>query len=137
MTTETASRHSHLGEITVTDPGRGLRAIAAASRVYARLVTDSSVVTALSPARPRRCVGYEFETTIDEIVDEAEDVRSLLLRRSDGSALPTWLPGAHIDVTTPAGSVRQYSLAGRPARGDRYRIGVRRIPGGAASTEIH
>jgi ferredoxin-NADP reductase len=137
VTTETASRHSHLGEITVTDPGRGLRAIAAASRVYARLVTDSSVVTALSPARPRRCIGYEFETTIDEIVDEAEDVRSLLLRRSDGSTLPTWLPGAHIDVTTPAGSVRQYSLAGRPAGGDRYRIGVRRIPGGTASTEIH
>ncbi|KQU55419.1 hypothetical protein ASG84_21655 [Rhodococcus sp. Leaf278] len=121
----------------MSEPGRGLRAIAAASRMYARLVTDSSLVTALSPARPRRCIGYEFETTIDDIVDEAEDVRSLLLRRSDGAALPTWLPGAHIDVTTPSGSMRQYSLTGRSGAGDRYRISVRKVPGGTASEEIH
>lgn len=121
----------------MTEPGRGLRTIAAASRVYARLVTDSPLVTALSPARPRRCGGYEFDTTIDEIVDEAEDVRSLVLRRFDGAALPTWSPGAHIDVTTPSGSVRQYSLTGRPAAGERYGISVRRLPDGTASAEIH
>ncbi len=137
VTTTAPPVHSHLGEVTVTAPGLGLRAVGAASRFYAKLVTDSSLVTALSPARPRRCVGYEFETTIDEIVDEAKDVRSLLLRRSDGAALPTWLPGAHIDVTTPSGSVRQYSLAGHPSAGDRYRISVRKIPGGTASAEIH
>lgn len=129
--------HSHLGEVTVTAPGLGLRAVGAASRVYAKLVTDSSIVTALSAARPRRSVGYEFVTVVDDTIDEAEDVRSLLLSRTDGAPLPKWLPGAHIDVTTPSGSVRQYSLAGRPGAGDRYRISVRRIPGGTASTEIH
>nr|WP_314141195.1 PDR/VanB family oxidoreductase [uncultured Rhodococcus sp.] len=137
MTSTAPPVHSHLGEITVTPPGRGLRAVGAVSRVYATLVTDSSIVTALSPARPRRSVGYEFETVVDDIVDEAEDVRSLLLSRTDSVPLPKWLPGAHIDVTTPAGTVRQYSLAGRPGAGDRYRISVRRIPGGTASTEIH
>ncbi|WP_415972311.1 PDR/VanB family oxidoreductase [Rhodococcus sp. 077-4] len=129
--------HSHLGEVIVTSPGIGLRAVGAASRLYAKLVTDSSIVTALSPARPRRSVGYEFETVVDETIDEAEDVRSLLLSRRDGAPLPTWLPGAHIDVTTPSGSLRQYSLAGRPGGGSRYRISVRKIPGGRASTEIH
>lgn len=133
----TAPTHSHLGEVTVTAPGVGLRAIGAASRVYARLVADSSIVTALSPARPRRSIGYEFEAVVDDTIDEAEDVRSLLLSRTDGAPLPTWLPGAHIDITTPSGRVRQYSLAGRPGGGDRYRISVRKIPGGAASTEIH
>lgn len=137
MTTTVPPVHSHLGEITVTAPGRGLRAIGAASRFYARLVTDSPIVTALSPAQPRRSVGYEFETVVDDTIDEAEDVRSLLLSRRDGAPLPTWQPGAHIDVTTPSGSVRQYSLAGRPGSGDRYRISVRKIPGGRASTEIH
>ncbi|CCQ14483.1 putative oxidoreductase [Rhodococcus sp. AW25M09] len=131
----TAPAHSHLGEVTVTAPGIGLRAIGAASRVYARVVADSSIVTALSPARPRRNVGYEFEAVVDDTIDEAEDVRSLLLSRRDGMPLPTWLPGAHIDITTPSGRVRQYSLAGRPA--GRYRISVRKIPSGSASTEIH
>ncbi|MGV8872880.1 MAG: PDR/VanB family oxidoreductase [Rhodococcus sp. (in: high G+C Gram-positive bacteria)] len=129
--------HSHLGEVTVSEPGLGLRAVGAASRVYAKLVTDSSIVTALSPARPRRSVGYEFEAVVDDTIDEAEDVRSLLLSRRDGAPLPTWLPGAHIDITTPSGRVRQYSLTGRPGGGDRYRISVRKIPGGSTSTELH
>ncbi|QCB49643.1 oxidoreductase [Rhodococcus sp. PAMC28707] len=128
---------SHLGDTTVTDPGVGLRAIGAVSRIYAKLVTDSSIVTALSPARPRRSTGYEFEMIIDDIVEETEDVRSLLLRRRDGAPLPTWHPGAHVDITTPSGELRQYSLAGLPTGGEHYRISVRRIPGGRVSSEIH
>ena len=132
----TATR-SHLGDVTVTTPGLGLRAIGAASKIYAKLVADSSIITALSPARPRRYLGYEFDAIIDEIVDEAEDVRSLLLRRDDGAPLPSWMPGAHIDVTTPSGAVRQYSLTGHPTSTRHYRISVRKVTGGSASTEIH
>ena len=128
---------THLGDITVTAPGIGLRAIGAASRVYAKLVAEAPLVTAMSPARPRRGIGYEFDTVIDEITDEAEDVRSLVLRRRDNAPLPSWLPGAHIDVTTPAGTERQYSLTGRPGRDDHYQISVRKIPDGKASNEIH
>ncbi|MGB2948843.1 MAG: PDR/VanB family oxidoreductase [Rhodococcus sp. (in: high G+C Gram-positive bacteria)] len=128
---------THLGDITVTAPGIGLRAIGAASRVYAKLVAETPLVTAISPARPRRGIGYEFDTVIEEITDETEDVRSLVLRRRDNAPLPSWLPGAHIDVTTPAGTERQYSLTGRPGRDDHYQISVRKIPGGKASNEIH
>lgn len=128
---------SHLGDIAVADPGLGLRAIGAVSRIYAKLVTDSSIVTAISPARPRRSTGYEFATTIDDIVVETEDVRSLLLRRNDGKPLPSWRPGAHIDIVTPSGELRQYSLTGQPSEGAHYRISVRKIPGGRVSNEIH
>lgn len=133
----TVGPRGHLGDVTVAAPGVGLRAIGAASRIYAKLVAESTAVTALSPPRPRRSVGYEFEATIDDFADEAVDVRSFLLRRTDGRRLPSWLPGAHIDVTTPSGALRQYSLAGRPDGGNHYRIGVRKIPGGSASGELH
>lgn len=127
---------SRLGDTTVESPGRGLRTVAATARIYSTLVTESAIVTALSPPRPRRRVGFEFEVIVDETTLVAPDVRSLVLRRTRGASMPSWLPGAHIDVITPSGRLRQYSLAGTPD-GDRYRIGVRAVPGGAASTEIH
>lgn len=121
----------------VHDAGPGLRAIGALSRVYSRLVAESPVVTALSPPRPRRRSGFEFDAVIDRIIPEADSVRSFILRRQDGSALPSWRPGAHIDVTTPSGAVRQYSLTGGIHGTDCYRIAVRRIPDGAGSLEMH
>ncbi|WP_420806256.1 PDR/VanB family oxidoreductase [Sciscionella marina] len=62
--------------------------------------------------------------------DEATDVRSLVLRRTSGAPLPPWSAGAHIDVLTPDGSARQYSLCGDPGTTDHYRIGVLREPDG-------
>lgn len=57
---------------------------------------------------------------------------------ADGSALPRWHPGAHLDLTLPSGRVRQYSLCGDPADTGRYRIAVRRVPhGGGGSVEVH
>jgi ferredoxin-NADP reductase len=65
-------------------------------------------------------------------------VLSLRLKSADGSALPPWHPGAHLDLTLPSGKVRQYSLCGDPADRGSYRIAVRRISdGGGASIEIH
>ncbi|MGW6377824.1 PDR/VanB family oxidoreductase [Rhodococcus sp. NPDC055112] len=69
---------------------------------------------------------------------EADGVRSLRLESADGSALPRWHPGAHIDLTLPSGKVRQYSLCGDHNDRRSYRIAIRRIPdGGGASIEIH
>jgi ferredoxin-NADP reductase len=47
---------------------------------------------------------------------EAEDVKSFLLHDPAGEPLPRWTPGAHIDVTTPAGLTSQYSLCGGEPR---------------------
>ena len=67
------------------------------------------------------------------------DVSAFELVHPWGRTLPGFEPGAHIDVHTPGGFMRQYSLAqAAPAPGpvQRYRIGVKREPasrGGSAA----
>ena len=66
------------------------------------------------------------------------DVVALTLADPDGALLPSWTPGAHIDVRLPSGRRRQYSLCGSPGRRTDYRIAVRRIAdGGGGSIEMH
>jgi len=78
-------------------------------------------------------------TVIDRTVVALDDnVVALTLARADGSALPPWHPGAHVDIHLPSGRVRQYSLCGDPGQRESYRIAVRRIPsGGGGSIEVH
>ena len=42
--------------------------------------------------------------------------------------LPTFQPGAHIDVHLPNGLVRQYSITNGPGESSYYRIGVKLEP---------
>jgi ferredoxin-NADP reductase len=66
------------------------------------------------------------------------DVVALTLVDPDGGLLPSWTPGAHVDVRLPSGRRRQYSLCGAPGRRTDYRIAVRRIAeGGGGSIEMH
>jgi ferredoxin-NADP reductase len=68
----------------------------------------------------------------------ARDVMSVVLRRPDGSRLPDWTPGAHIDLVMADGLTRQYSLCGEPRNAHEYRIAVRREDaGGGGSAYIH
>lgn len=79
-----------------------------------------------------------FDLTIAELRSAAEGVVSLELRASNGSDLPVWQPGAHIDVLLPSGIVRQYSLCGDPSQRDSWRIGVLREPSSrGGSSYIH
>lgn len=48
----------------------------------------------------------------------------------DSGILPSFTPGAHIQVRTPNGLLRKYSLCGDPAESDRYVIAVKREQGG-------
>jgi vanillate O-demethylase ferredoxin subunit len=67
---------------------------------------------------------------------EALDIVSLELVRPDGSALPGFSAGSHIDVQLPGGLTRQYSLCNDAAEQHRYRIAVLRDPatrGGSAA----
>lgn len=73
-----------------------------------------------------------------EVVARDEHVVALTLTAADGTDLPPWHPGAHLDIHLPSGRVRQYSLCGDPARRGSYRVAVRRIPdGGGGSVEVH
>ena len=54
----------------------------------------------------------------------ADGVSVLELRQSDGTDLPAWQPGAHIDLALPGEMTRQYSLCGDPANPSSWRIAV-------------
>jgi vanillate monooxygenase ferredoxin subunit len=57
---------------------------------------------------------------------EAQDIASFELVREDGSALPAFSAGSHIDVQVPGGLTRQYSLCNDMGEQHRYRIAVLR-----------
>lgn len=59
---------------------------------------------------------------------EAEDIISLELASADGTALPAFEPGAHIDVHLSNDMIRQYSLCNPCDETDRYKICVLKDP---------
>lgn len=75
-----------------------------------------------------------MEAIITSIEDRG-DVRILEMRAADGSTLPPYEAGAHIDVTLGNGMTRQYSLCCRQPSGDSYRIAVKRDPNSRGGSE--
>ncbi len=61
-------------------------------------------------------------------MEEAQDICSFELVSDDGTPLPAFAAGSHIDVQVPGGPVRQYSLCNDPAESHRYLIAVLRDP---------
>jgi ferredoxin-NADP reductase len=66
----------------------------------------------------------------------AENIVELTLRDPVGRLLPTWTPGAHIDVSIAPQLVRQYSLCGAPDDCATYRIAVLREPEGRGGSRV-
>ena len=72
--------------------------------------------------------------------NEAQGICTYELASADGSALPAFSAGSHIDVHLPGGLIRQYSLCNHPDEQHRYLIGVLRDPasrGGSQSLHEH
>jgi len=59
---------------------------------------------------------------------QGDGVVVLDLGAADGSALPAFEAGAHVDIHIAPGLVRQYSLCSDPADVSRYRLGVLKDP---------
>ncbi|QEV17761.1 PDR/VanB family oxidoreductase [Streptomyces alboniger] len=61
--------------------------------------------------------------------------------RLEGTGLPPWTPGAHLDLVLPSGLVRQYSLCGDPEDSSSYTVATRLITaeqgGRGGSREVH
>jgi ferredoxin-NADP reductase len=78
-------------------------------------------------------------TETDAVVTEARlvatDVVLLTIEAADGSVLPGWSPGAHLDVVVQPGVERQYSLCGDPSDRSRYQVAVLREPDGRGGSE--
>ena len=60
--------------------------------------------------------------------NQAQDICSFELARTDGAPLPAFEAGAHIDVHLPGGLIRQYSLCNPPWENQSYLIGVLKDP---------
>lgn len=85
---------------------------------------------------PCRAVGRALKLRVTSTRNEAEGVLSLHLGTADGSPLPAWDPGAHIDLFLSGGIVRQYSLCGDPSESDSWRIAVLRAREGRGGSQF-
>lgn len=100
-------------------------------------MADVAALIKHSPAPRAAAREQTLQVRVRALVWEAPDVLSLELATPDGSALPAFEPGAHIDLMLPDGTLRQYSLCGDPADTSHYRLGIRAITGGLSSSFIH
>lgn len=74
--------------------------------------------------------------TVSSLRPVATGVTELILENADGSPLPGWEPGSHIDLRLGPDLVRQYSLCGSTDDQRRWRVAVLREPesrGGSAA----
>lgn len=75
---------------------------------------------------------YESDVVVRTVTRRAEDVVELVLAVDDGAddnaALPSWTPGAHVDLILEPELVRQYSLCSSPANVSTYSVAVLLAP---------
>lgn len=75
--------------------------------------------------------------TVERVEPAARDVVEVTLASPGGEPLPSWSPGAHVELELGELS-RQYSLCGDPGDRTRYRIAVLRDPAGrGGSRYVH
>lgn len=70
----------------------------------------------------------KFPVSVHLVRREAEGIRSYELRHPNSGQLPAFTAGAHVDVVTPSGAVRSYSLCNDESERHRYVIGVQLDP---------
>ncbi|MFJ2740025.1 PDR/VanB family oxidoreductase [Streptomyces sp. NPDC087440] len=81
---------------------------------------------------------YDLELAVERAELIAAGVRELTLRTPDGTDLPAWEPGAHIDLVLTPDLTRTYSLCGDPADRSAWRIAVLNEPSGrGGSVYVH
>lgn len=82
--------------------------------------------------------GHALTVTVSDVRTLADGVVGIKMVSQDGAALPSWQPGAHIDLHLTGGLTRQYSLCGDPHDRFAYSIAVLLEQSGrGGSTYIH
>jgi len=80
--------------------------------------------------------GSGITLTVTSRLADADGVVVLELRSPTGAPLPSWQPGAHIDLLLPGGLIRQYSLCGDSRDKDAYTIAVLRDENGRGGSRF-
>ena len=79
-----------------------------------------------------------LNVVVAQRADVATDIIGLEFVSTEGTTLPAYEAGAHIDVYVKSGLIRQYSLTGDPADRSKYRVGILLDPNSrGGSTTIH
>lgn len=95
------------------------------------MTSPSTTATTGHSEHPRELVVIGHTRVADGLV-------SVELAAPDGSKLPSWTPGAHVDLLLTPALTRQYSLCGSPANRTGWRIGVlRETASRGGSRHIH
>jgi ferredoxin-NADP reductase/DMSO/TMAO reductase YedYZ heme-binding membrane subunit len=120
----------------------------AASPASMALVAQSNSGPVTAPSAIALKLGIPADTSarletgmrllIGQTTWEAENILSLRLCAPDGAPLPSWEPGAHIELALASGRRRHYSLCGDPTDTRSYRIAVLQVSSGrGGSMEVH
>ncbi|MDQ4030772.1 MAG: 2Fe-2S iron-sulfur cluster-binding protein [Actinomycetota bacterium] len=124
--------------LTARVAGTGPAAPVSTGPVATPASLDPPRPTTSAPAAATATVGTEMRLLITQTTWEADNVLSLRLHSPEGTALPTWEPGAHIELALPSGRRRQYSLCGDPNDTGSYRIAILQVAEGrGGSVEAH
>ena len=67
---------------------------------------------------------------VSKVEKMTPDVTKYEFQTLDGSPLPEWSAGAHLDIVVAPEFLRQYSMSGDPADRSKYQIGVLREDAG-------
>ncbi len=88
-------------------------------------MTAPSPAPAQAPETARSAGLVEVRLTAIEPV--ARDTNVYTFRRPDGSRLPPYQPGAHIDIHLPNGLIRQFSLLNPDTHPESYIVGIKLV----------
>ena len=77
-----------------------------------------------------------IRVVISKVEKMTVDVAKYEFRALDGSDLPAWEAGAHLDVVVAPEYLRQYSMSGDPADRSKYQIGVLREDEGRGGSKL-
>ena len=70
------------------------------------------------------CIRDSIQVTVSKAETMATDIVKYEFQSVDGTALPEWQAGAHLDIVVAPEFLRQYSMSGNPADRTVYQIGV-------------
>ncbi|MCK0126362.1 reductive dehalogenase [Gelidibacter sp. F2691] len=77
-----------------------------------------------------------LQLTVSKVEQMTPGIAKYELSAPDGSRLPAWTAGAHLDVLVSPDFLRQYSLSGDPSDHSLYQIGVLREEGGRGGSAL-